>query len=68
MIPAAITINNSGIPNANKPDRTVLIPVDNPDDTTKGIKAGLKKPERKTTVPHIKRFFGGLVFFADELT
>lgn len=53
------------MPNANNPDRTVLIPVDNPDDTTKGIKTGLKKPDIKTTVPQISRFLGGGPFFID---
>ena len=59
MIPAAIIIKSSGIPKANRPDNTVLIPEDNPDERTSGMNKGLRKPDIKTAAPQIKRFFGG---------
>jgi hypothetical protein len=58
-IPAAISINNSGIPKARRPEIKDFIPVDKSRVSTQGINKGLKKPETKTIPPQIKRPLGG---------
>jgi len=72
MIPAAMIINSSGIPNASNPDNTDLKPVDKPDDKTRGIKSGVKNPAINMMVPQNSLFPGGflaslILFLASDI-